>query len=87
MSHSSILRRRPERSASSASSRPNQTETSVTHWLIESWELACTDPDGLEALVNDDDFIGYGVDAATGCFASPPALATVVKCWLTMTEP
>ncbi len=29
--------------------------------------------------MNDDDFIGYGVDAATGCFASPPALATVVK--------
>ncbi len=45
---------------------------------IDSWELAYTDPDDLETLVNDDDFIGYGVDAATGCFASPPAFAAAV---------
>ena len=44
-----------------------------------SWELAYTDPEDLAALVKDDDFVGYGVDAATGCFANPSAFAAAVE--------
>ncbi len=44
-----------------------------------SWELAYTDPEELAALVADDDFVGYGVDAATGCFAGPLAFAAAVE--------
>ena len=56
-----------------------------------SWELACEEPAELEAPQRDDEFLGYGVDSGTGCFASPSALEAAVMVLLdddgTVTDP